>query len=258
MIKFQKYQGTGNDFIMIDNRESVFDKTNYNIIEKLCDRRFGIGADGLILLEVENNIPQMVYYNSDGKPSTMCGNGGRCFAAYCKERGLSANNEMLFEAVDGKHEVVFETKKVKLKMNDVPAIKPVHHDYELNTGSPHYIVFDLHIDEIDILKKAHEIRYNDTYRKDGINVNFVEQTEKGIYVRTYERGVEDETYSCGTGVTAAALAFHHKHIMSLGNYIIDVKTKGGLLAVSFNFDKVYNNVWLIGPAEFVYEGEIAL
>ncbi len=258
MIKFYKYQGTGNDFIIIDNREDVFDKSNYNAIEKLCDRRFGIGADGLILLELVNKVPLMVYYNSDGKQSSMCGNGGRCFAAFCKRFGLSENNKMIFEAVDGVHEVLFEANKVKLKMHDVSEIKTIHSDYELNTGSPHYIIFDKNIDDVNIIERAHQIRYNDIYKADGINVNFVEQTHNGIYVRTYERGVEDETYSCGTGVTAAALAFHHRHIMSLGNYIVDVKTKGGNLAVAFNFDKVYNDIWLIGPAEFVYDGGIAI
>ncbi|MDZ4758174.1 MAG: diaminopimelate epimerase [Bacteroidota bacterium] len=258
MIKFHKYQGTGNDFIIIDNRENIFDKSNNSLIENLCDRRFGIGADGLILLEMKNNLPQMVYYNSDGKPSSMCGNGGRCFAAFCKEFDLVTNNEMTFEAVDGKHEVLYEPQKIKLKMNDVPAIKPIGSDFELNTGSPHYIVFEQHIDDINIIERARQIRYNNTYKEAGINVNFVEPIDTGIFVRTYERGVEDETYSCGTGVTAAALAYHHTHIMSLGNYIVDVKTKGGLLAVSFNFDKEYNNIWLIGPAVFVYEGEIVL
>ena len=258
MIAFYKFQGTGNDFIVIDNRENIFDNSNYSLIEKLCNRRFGIGADGLILLEMKDNLPQMVYYNSDGKPSSMCGNGGRCFAAFCKQIGLGDNNQMLFEAVDGKHEVIYEAGKVRLKMNDVAVIKQVDTDYELNTGSPHYIVFEQHIDTLNIVESARKIRYNNNYKDAGINVNFVEQTKNGIYVHTYERGVEDETYSCGTGVTAAALAHHHKHIMSLGNYIVEVKTKGGLLAVAFNFDKIYSDIWLIGPAEFVYKGVVAV
>ncbi len=256
MIKFYKYQGTGNDFIMIDNRENIFDKNNYSFIEKLCDRRFGIGADGLILLELKNQVPLMVYYNSDGKPSTMCGNGGRCFAAFCKKNGLTDDNKMIFEAVDGAHEVLFEANKIKLKMHDVAEIKAIQTDYELNTGSPHYIVFAENIDALNLIEKAREIRYNSVYKTEGINVNFVEQATGKIYVRTYERGVEDETYSCGTGVTAAALAYHHKFIMNLGHYIVEVKTKGGNLAVSFNFDKIYNDIWLIGPAEFIYEGVV--
>ena len=198
---FYKYQGTGNDFVIIDNRDGVFDKKNTNLIAKLCDRRFGIGADGLILLENHDDVDfRMVYYNSDGNESTMCGNGGRCLVAFAKEINV-IDNEAIFLAIDGMHHATIEDDIVKLQMQDVIGIKIFDKHVFIDTGSPHHVEVRENIDVIDIQKEGASIRYGQPYNKEGANVNFVEKISDTVFaVRTYERGDEGETFSCGTEV----------------------------------------------------------
>jgi len=253
---FYKYQGTGNDFVMIDNRQKLFDKSNTKHIAFICDRRFGIGADGLILLENHKELDfKMVYYNADGNESTMCGNGGRCLVAFAKRLGI-ITNKASFEAIDGLHLAEIENGIVKLQMQDVKTIeKHVNHVF-LNTGSPHHVQFEENIKNFDIKAKGSKIRYGAPYNADGSNVNFVKKIEEATFaVRTYERGVEDETLSCGTGVTAVALAMNYLGVTNKN--LIKLQTQGGELQVSFTKDgETYKNVCLIGPATFVFKGEI--
>ena len=259
MLTFYKYEGTGNDFVMIDNRTEFFPKTNVQLIERLCDRRFGIGADGLILLE---NHPQydfkMVYYNSDGNESSMCGNGGRCLVAFAKQMGVISDTAE-FEAVDGYHFATIDSENnVALQMKDVDAIKNEAHYTFLNTGSPHHVELITDLENLDVKSEGAKIRYSDLYGAAGSNVNFVNQIANDIFaVRTYERGVEDETLSCGTGATAVAIAMHQTG--KTNNNIIDLNVEGGKLKVQFDVDNGnYTNVFLIGPATFVFEGKIDL
>lgn len=252
---FYKYQGTGNDFVMIDNREQTFDKTNLDHIVFLCDRRFGIGADGLILIENHNQADfEMIYYNADGSQS-LCGNGGRCAVAFAKQLGI-IERETTFEAIDGLHHASIENGIVKLQMLDVDVVEMHNNHVFLDTGSPHHVQFEDHLDTLDIKTEGAKIRYGEPYNQPGSNVNFVKKISDATFaVRTYERGVEDETLSCGTGVTAVAIAMN-----ALGETrenLITLSAQGGELQVSFDVvDDVYKNVWLIGPAEFVYAGKI--
>ncbi|WP_299127044.1 diaminopimelate epimerase [uncultured Winogradskyella sp.] len=255
-ISFYKYQGTGNDFIIIDNRLQLIDKNNTKRIAELCDRRFGIGADGFILLENDKNSDfKMVYYNADGNESTMCGNGGRCITAFAKFLGI-INNETEFEAIDGLHKAKIENNIVHLQMQEVADIKTFDEHLFLDTGSPHHIKLVSNIEEFDVKTNGSQIRYGALYGKAGSNVNFVEQlSESQFAVRTYERGVEDETLSCGTGVTAVALAMHHSAKTKTNE--VTLKTQGGQLKVSFETTtNGYKNIWLIGPAEQVFKGEL--
>ncbi len=254
-LVFYKYHGTGNDFIIIDNRDN---KVALSIaqIKKLCERRFGIGADGLMLLNYREGYDfEMKYYNSDGNEGSMCGNGGRCVVKFAHYLGIHKSN-YFFLATDGEHEAFIEENSwIDLKMKDVNGIKKHYLDFVLHTGSPHYIKQITDVATYDVVNMGRGIRYSKEFEKDGINVNFVEVNDKEIFVRTYERGVEDETLSCGTGVTAAALVFANN---DNGLNYIEVKTPGGALAV--RFDKLENNnfknIWLCGPAEFVFKGEI--
>ena len=255
---FYKYQGTGNDFVMIDNRQEVFPKSNIKLIEQLCDRRFGIGADGLILLENDTQTNfKMVYYNSDGNESSMCGNGGRCIVAFAKKLRIISNHAT-FIATDGLHHATIdENGIVSLQMKDVEEVK-VDTDYVfLNTGSPHHVTVIDDIENYDVKTNGAKIRYSDLYGKAGSNVNFVHQiTQNHFRVRTYERGVEDETLSCGTGVTAVAIAMNA--IGKTNSNEINLDVQGGKLKVTFEKEKeAYRKVHLIGPATFVFEGEIS-
>lgn len=258
---FQKYQGTGNDFIIADNRDGRYSALTTEKIALLCHRRFGIGADGLMLLQNKAGMDfEMLYFNSDGKPGSMCGNGGRCLVKYASGLLGVHNENYHFEASDGPHEAEIDLDGiVSLKMKDVTEIKRHHSDYILDTGSPHYIKLVTGIMHQDVYEKGKEIRYSKEFAEEGINVDFVEQTEDplSIIVRTYERGVEDETLSCGTGVTASALVCYHNEN---GFNEVKVKTLGGDLTVEFDRvdDDHYQNVWLCGPAEKVYEGSIEI
>jgi diaminopimelate epimerase len=258
-IHFHKYQGTGNDFIILDNRNGEYSNLSTIQIALLCNRRFGIGADGLMLL---NNAPgidfEMKYYNADGNESSMCGNGGRCLVKFAYHSGIHKNTYN-FAAIDGEHLAEIDLDgTVSLKMRDVYEIKNYHNDFILNTGSPHLVKMVPDIDVVDVVHQGRQIRNSPQFIKDGINVNFVRQiTDDEIYVRTYERGVEDETLSCGTGVTAAALVCYHNEN---GFNDVTVFTKGGKLTVEYDRldDSSYKNVWLSGPAEKVFEGKTDL
>jgi len=258
-VSFDKYQGTGNDFILIDNRKNEI-QLSQEQIAFLCNRHFGIGADGLMLLELEPGVDfKMVYFNSDGNESSMCGNGGRCITAYAKSLGL-INDKAKFIAIDGVHEATISgVNNVSLKMNDVKSIEAGDNFFYLNTGSPHYVKFVEGVKSFDVFAEGKRIRNSERFAAEGTNVNFMEKTEDGIYVRTYERGVENETLSCGTGVTAAALVSAVQGISS-GKNNCKVSTLGGDLNVKF--DKVlesnFYNIWLEGPAEFVFFGSINL
>lgn len=258
-LTFYKYQGTGNDFIMIDNRLNIFPKENTQFIEQLCDRRFGIGADGLILLENHTTYDfKMVYFNSDGNESSMCGNGGRCLVAFAKQLGIIEATAK-FEAVDGYHYAkIIEDELISLQMKDVDRIA-VHQDYSfLNTGSPHHVQLVSDLKNLDVKTEGAKIRCSDLYGKAGSNINFVHQLGNDIFVvRTYERGVEDETLSCGTGATAVAIAMHHMDKTKSNS--IDLQVEGGKLSVQFKENNgVYSDVFLVGPATFVFEGMIDL
>ena len=254
-IEFHKYHGTGNDFVLIDNRDLSFPKNNSSFIKKMCHRRFGIGADGLILLQNNKGFDfEMVYFNADGKPGSMCGNGGRCTVAFAHSLGL-IKNKTKFIAVDGIHEAVIQKEIVSLKMVNVKGIEKIGNSFFVNTGSPHYVKFVDDVEKIDVVKEGKKIRYNARFKKEGTNVNFVELKSNTLHIRTYERGVEDETLSCGTGVTASALvaAFVSSHLKTK-QFLIS--TPGGKLKVSFSQKSPigFTDVWLHGSAIAVYKG----
>ena len=258
-ISFQKYQGTGNDFIILDNRDNRYDTLTKTQVAFLCHRRFGIGADGLMLLNRDMEYDfRMIYFNADGKEGSMCGNGGRCLVKFAYDNGM-VQSQYSFIATDGAHEAEVDISgKVRLKMKDVSSVSDEADHYILDTGSPHYVKFVQGLNDLEVKDEGRRIRYSKAFNAKGINVNFVEEIDDHtIFVRTYERGVEDETYSCGTGVTASALVAAHND-NSFNE--IDVKTMGGDLSVEFNaVDKEgFNNIWLIGPAEHVYSGELEL
>jgi len=252
-IEFYKYQGTGNDFIFIDNRSLGFDKDNTQLVANMCDRKFGIGADGLILLEGHPTADfKMVYFNADGNLSSMCGNGGRCIVHFAKFLGI-ISSEANFEAVDGMHVATIDGTQVRLKMNDVSDISITDDFVFLNTGSPHHVALVPQLELFDVYSEGKKIR-NLQYGKEGANVNFVATEGNNTFsVRTYERGVEDETLSCGTGVTAVAIAMHATGEATSDT--IGLKTPGGNLQVSFVKEgSIYTNVYLMGPAKQVFKG----
>lgn len=258
-LTFYKYQGTGNDFVMIDNRQNNFPKNDTKLVAQLCDRKFGIGADGLILLENHEQYDfKMVYYNSDGNESSMCGNGGRCLVAFAKQVGV-ISEKAEFEAVDGYHYATIDYNGiVALQMIDVEKVNVNEGYVFLNTGSPHHIQLMDDLPNLDVKKEGAAIRYSNLYGSAGSNINFVSElgTDK-FAVRTYERGVEDETLSCGTGVTAVAIAM--REIGKTNSDKVNLKVEGGDLAVTFEkTEQGYKNVFLIGPATFVFKGEIEI
>jgi diaminopimelate epimerase len=255
-ITFYKYQGTANDFVMIDNRQKLFDPNNQALVAWLCERRLGVGADGLILLQNRPDYDfEMVYFNADGRLGSMCGNGGRCTVQFAKQLGI-IQDKAYFLAADGDHYAsILPNGHISLKMNDVQAIECADNYYYLNTGSPHYVTFVEDINNFEVFNQGRSIRYNDRFRAEGTNVNFAElpALDKPLFVRTYERGVEDETFSCGTGVTATAIAASFKGRTSP----VKIKTLGGDLEVAFNRQgETVSDIYLIGPAELVFEGKI--
>ncbi len=257
-IPFYKYQGTGNDFIIIDQFEDRYVQWNKDRIIRLCDRRFGIGADGLVLLEqCEETDFRMVYFNADGSGGTLCGNGARCAAA-CMNFLNRLDEKTTFIASDGIHEaVIVHADYVELKMADVPKIEVGKGFYLLDTGSPHYVSFVEDLSDLDIVQSGRAVRYSARFRREGVNVNFVEEEKDGLVVATYERGVEDETLSCGTGVTATALANAHRNGSGSGKTTI--KTKGGELTVQYKaFNQGFTDIWLCGLAKQVFRGEVEL
>jgi diaminopimelate epimerase len=259
-IHFYKYHGTGNDFVLVDNRSGKYFNLSTEQIQKICDRRFGIGADGFMMLNEKTGYDfEMLYYNANGLEGTMCGNGGRCIVKFAHDIGIQ-KSEYFFVAVDGTHEAIFSDDKnlVSLKIQNVTDIKRHEMDFVLNTGSPHFVRMTKDLKNLNVVQEGRKIRYAADFEKEGINVNFVEiQNDDSIFVRTYERGVEDETFSCGTGVTAAALAFHQNKI---GSHSVNIQTIGGKLNVTFeqNSNGKYEHIWLKGPAVKVFEGNIEL
>ena len=259
-ITFYKYHGTGNDFILIDDRNELFPVENTDYVRRLCERRFGIGADGLMLLRNKQGYDfEMIYFNSDGKIGSMCGNGGRCIVAFAYETGAVKKRDMVFDAPDGRHEAsISESGEVSLKMNDTGEVQKRGDDFILDTGSPHCVRFTTDdLTDAALMKAVEEVRLSDDYRREGINVNLVNDKKPGeLIIRTYERGVENETFSCGTGVTAAAICAGFKSGTSgAAEYVI--RAKGGKLKVNYllNNGKA-QNVCLIGAAAFVFKGEL--
>ena len=255
IIEFYKYHGTGNDFVLIDNRSLFFDKNNLELISKICSRHTGVGADGLILLENDNHYDfKMIYFNSDGKKTSMCGNGGRCVISFAKKLNI-INDNVTFLAIDGLHEGIINEDIIKIKMIKVSNIDEVHNGCLLDTGSPHFVKFCTSVNNINVFQSGRELRNNKEISEDGVNINFTEIIDNSsIKVRTYERGVENETLSCGTGVIASALSAHSKGLVDSNR--IKISTLGGELFVSFDFKNVYDNIWLEGPAIEVFKGQI--
>ncbi len=255
-FSFHKYQGTGNDFIMIDDRNQQFPIHDTDFIARCCDRRFGIGADGLILVQESTTTDfKMVYFNSDGRESTLCGNGARCTVAFAASLGI-IKHKTTFDAVDGSHFACIEADHtISLRMHDIHSIECTHTHAFLDTGSPHHVTMVEDLPHYDVTGQGAKIRYGAPYFEEGANVNFVHQlSENSFSIRTYERGVEDETLSCGTGATAVAIAMHKQGHTSSKDLIIQVV--GGELNVSFEVENNrYTAINLRGPAQFVFSGE---
>ena len=252
--EFYKYHGAGNDFVLIDNRNLIFPADNISRIEWLCSRRFGIGADGLMLLQNSEGFDfEMRYFNSDGREASMCGNGGRCIVAFARQLGI-IKNETCFLAVDGPHRAaVEENGDINLQMSDVNRIEIIGDNYFLDTGSPHFVCFLDNLDNLNVYTEGRAIRYNSRFKETGTNVNFVKQEGEHLTVYTYERGVEDETLACGTGITASVLSAALKTGVEKGYFA--VTAKGGNLGVSFEKDGGgFKNIWLRGPVRFVFRG----
>ncbi len=257
---FYKYQGAGNDFIVMDNRDGSFNIHETKVLARLCDRRFGIGADGIMLLNAADTVDfEMVYYNADGREGSMCGNGGRCIVAFAKELGI-IDSETVFMAADGVHHARInpEGDWVTLRMGDVEETFRDDDAYVLNTGSPHYVRTVANLASLDVYTEGKNIRYSDPYREDGINVNFAEDDTEGYFVRTYERGVENETLACGTGATAVALAMAQEKGLQ-GAHITPIRVAGGNLRIHFTRNgERFTDIFLEGPAVFVFEGQVSV
>ena len=259
LVHFSKYHGTGNDFLMIDGREQDSSILDTKEINRLCDRRFGIGGDGLIILEESKHFDfTMRYFNADGREGTMCGNGGRCITAFANHLGIFST-ECTFEGIDGTHKAsILSNGEIRLKLIDVGGIDRLEDGYLLHTGSPHFVNFVSKLEQIEVEREGAEIRHQLRFGKGGVNVNFVElgPATDEITVRTFERGVEGETWSCGTGVAAAAISasFHS----GTDNLSYEVLTRGGKLNVSFKSlaNQHFTEIYLTGPASHVYDGTI--
>lgn len=256
IVEFYKYQGAGNDFVIIDNRKGFFPKENFELIKRICDRRFGIGADGLMLLEEAEGFDfRMIYFNADGYPGSMCGNGGRCLVSFAHSLELF-DRETSFQANGERYNARMSNGQVSLHMLDVDELNASGGHVFLDTGSPHHVQFEDNLKDLDVFARGKEIRYGAPYNKVGANVNFVEQIDDTTFkVRTYERGVEDETLSCGTGVTAVALASHY--LGKTRSEKVKIQTEGGDLEVEFTAENgKFSKIILTGPAVFVYKGKI--
>ena len=256
VFQFYKYQGAGNDFVFLDNFSGEYDDLTLAQVKVLCDRRFGIGADGLIKIDKSDDWDfNMDYYNSDGSKS-FCGNGARCAVRFVNDV-LLKKDTYKFEAIDGVHEGQLVGEDISIEMHNIENVESINENiFVLNTGSPHYISFKDNVEQLDMTALGKEVRYNDRFKIEGINVNAVQiVSENGLFIRTYERGVEDETLACGTGITAAAIAFAEKN-KKQGDVKIDVRAMGGQLSVSFHaFDHGRDkSIKLIGPAKCVFKG----
>lgn len=262
MIKFYKFHGAGNDFILVDNRKGVTFSEEW--IAKICHRRLGIGADGFITLSeptLTESSFSMQYYNSDGKLASLCGNGSRCITAFAYYLGIS-DTHIRFEAFDGIHTArIIEQKsatewEIEIEMRLNSAVQIFEDGYFLDTGSPHFVQFVKNVEEIDVYERGKRLRHDSRF-PNGCNVNFVEIRNSGIFVRTYERGVEDETLSCGTGVTASAIAYAIKQSFTNGNFEVPVLTKGGDFSIQFTYrNENFSKIKLIGPVTLAFYGEI--
>lgn len=254
-LHFYKYQGTGNDFIMADNRDESISLSTEEIIH-LCDRKFGIGSDGIILIEKSDEADfYMNFYNPDGSKS-FCGNGSRCAVRFAQFLEVTSNIGS-FIAIDGKHAFVSNLEEVHIHMRDVFTTSKQGEHFIINTGSPHYIIYTDSLEDINVVEEGRKIRYNAEFKGEGINVNFVQEKSNKLFIRTYERGVEDETLSCGTGVTAAALSFGLRHP---DKNELKVTTRGGELQVKWNRneDGSFSEIYLCGPAQYVFDGHIMI
>lgn len=261
-LPFYKYHGTGNDFIMVDQRRDHYLKGDEQaLIARLCHRHFGVGADGLILLQLREGYDfEMVYFNADGRPSSMCGNGARCTVAFANALGIH-KSDYHFLAPDGPHRARKRANGwIDIEMKPVGSIEAGEGFYYLDTGSPHYVRFVPDIQEVDVVREGRAVRYAERFRAKGTNVNFVTRALNRLDVATYERGVEDETLSCGTGVTAAALAAAQESNRPAGEHCWPIRTKGGQLEVCFEKAPLgtFRNIWLCGPAQYVFQGHLHL
>ncbi len=261
-VNFIKYHGAGNDFILIDNRKNSLSAITEKQIEMLCNRHFGIGADGLITLNKSKKASfEMIYYNADGRVGSMCGNGARCFVLFAHNLGL-IKNETEFTAYDGLHRAIIKSVTgnsaiIKVSMSDVREIEEGNGFYLLNTGSPHYVTFVKGINTMNVVGDGMKIRYNNRFKKNGVNVNFIEAIDGVLKIRTYERGVENETLACGTGITASAIVAHHAGFINPNSKQVKLHALGGDLTVYFKKNKNgYKNIFLQGPAEMVFSGVI--
>jgi diaminopimelate epimerase len=259
-LNFYKYQGTGNDFVMIDNRNALLPRESPERYAAWCDRHFGIGADGVILIQNHEAYDfEMVYINADGREGSMCGNGGRCAVRFASDLAMISGGNARFLAIDGIHTATYDDKMVALGMLACDHPTPAAGGWFLNTGSPHHVQWVRDLVQFDVSKNGKSIRWEEHYQPDGTNVNFVEQTgEWELAVRTFERGVEAETLSCGTGVTAAALLFAFEKKI-IGEAEVQITTSGGTLKIGFRaHEQGFDQIKLIGPACQVFQGQIAI
>lgn len=256
LVPFFKYHGAGNDFIIIDNRQVVIRTDDPSLISGLCNRHVGIGADGLILLTGHDEYDfEMKYFNADGFEGSFCGNGARCIAAFAYNSGI-AKKSMRFGASDGIHEAMVEGDQIRVKMNDVNHLDKRAGFFFMNTGSPHAVFSRSDVRTMDACAEGKKIRYGKSFEPGGTNVDFIQAEGNTLFIRTYERGVEDETLSCGTGVVAAAICAVWDG--AIGNTPVRVQTRGGMLEVDFTIarDNSIVDIWLTGPVSFVFKGEM--
>ena len=264
-INFYKYHGAGNDFVMVDNRiPAPSDFSTPDLIAHLCHRNFGIGADGFILLENDDVADfKMRYFNADGNEGSMCGNGGRCIVAFANDLGIIPS-EGSFSATDGLHQFkVLDNNEYAISLKNVDKVEVRSNAYFIHTGSPHWVEFVDDLNGFDVHNKGKKIRLDPMFGKGGTNVNFLVDAPTGLEIATFERGVEAETLACGTGVTAAAMAYYVSKGWQVDLFEVSIKAKGGLLHVSFrpNHDNeipAFSDVWLTGPAVQVFKGEIRM
>jgi diaminopimelate epimerase len=261
-VEFWKYHGTGNDFIMVDERGRQYGLSPEQI-QSLCNRRTGVGADGMILLRESSEADfRMVYFNADGYEGSMCGNGGRCTTFFFDYLSGPVDS-CKFITSDGIHEARIERLSdedlalVTISLNDVSSVRKVLNGYFLDTGSPHYVEPVQKIELLDVVRKGRKLRHSRKFAPDGANINYLEVQHGRIYLRTYERGVEDETLSCGTGVTAAAIVYHE--LNGFHSDPVKIHTRGGNLEVQMDQSgNTYTNIWLKGPAKKVFKGYVSL
>ena len=258
LVHFSKYHGAGNDFIIIDNRQGVILNEDHTVIRGLCDRHLGIGADGLILLTGHDEYDfEMNYFNADGLEGSFCGNGARCIASFAYGSGI-AGKSMRFKASDGVHIALVEDNQIRVKMNDVARLEKKEGFFFLDTGSPHAVFSRPDVKTMDAVGEGKKIRYSKSFEPAGTNVDFIQREGNTLFIRTYERGVENETLSCGTGVVAAAICAVLDG--TIDKTPVPVQTRGGKLEVDFTIirDNRVTDIWLTGPVRFVFKGEIEI